>query len=82
MGPKWPKFGVLGHFLEFESLDFSDFAYYDKQAWYLADTHGPMAEKISLPNLGHLGPNLAQNRVFGKYLDLDSYDLSDIAHSD
>ena len=33
-------------------------------------------------NEGHLGPNLAQNRVFGKYLDLDSYNLSDIAYSD
>ena len=28
----WPKFGVFGHFLEFESLDFADFAYYDRQA--------------------------------------------------
>ena len=42
-----------------------------------------MAEKnFPGPNLGHLGPNLAQNRVFGKYLDLDRYDLSDIAHYD
>ena len=30
-----PKFEVFGHFLEFESLDFLDFAYYDRQAWYL-----------------------------------------------
>ena len=83
MGPNLPKSGVFGHFLEFESLDFSDFAYYDRQAWYLAGTGGPVAEKkIEGPNLGHLGPNLAQNRVFGKYLDLDSYDLSDIAHYD
>ena len=28
MGPKWPKFGVFVHF---ESLDFSDFAYCDRQ---------------------------------------------------
>ena len=83
MGPNLPIFGFFGHFLEFESLDFSDFAYYDRQAWYLADTGGPMAEKnFPGPNLGYLGPNLAQNQVFGKYLDLDSYDLSDIAHSD
>ena len=83
MGPNLPKSGVSGHFLEFESLDFSDFAYYDRQAWYLAGTGGPVAEKkFSGPNLGHLGPNLAQNRVFVLYLDIDSYDLSDIAHSD
>ena len=30
MGPDFPKSGVLGHFLQFESLDFSDFAYYDR----------------------------------------------------
>ena len=45
MGPNLPKFEVFGHFLEFESLDLSDFAYYDRQAWYLAGTGGPMAEK-------------------------------------
>ena len=33
MGPKWPKSGVFGHFLDFESLDFTDFVYcnYDRQ---------------------------------------------------
>ena len=35
LGPNLPKFEVFGHFLEFESLDFLDFAYYDRQAWYL-----------------------------------------------
>ena len=52
-------------FLEFEPLDFSDFAYYHRQARYLAGTGGPVAEKnFDGSNLGHLGPNLAQNRVF------------------
>ena len=32
-------------FLEFEPLDFSDFAYYHRQARYLAGTGGPVAEK-------------------------------------
>jgi hypothetical protein len=32
LGPNLPKFEVFGHFIEFESLDFSDFAYYDRQA--------------------------------------------------
>ena len=45
MGPNLPKFGVFGQFPVFKSLDFSDFSYYDRQAWYLADTRGPMAEK-------------------------------------
>ena len=31
MGPNLPKFGVFGHFIEFASLDFSNFAYYDRQ---------------------------------------------------
>ena len=30
-GENWPKLGVFGHFIEFESLDFSYFAYYDRQ---------------------------------------------------
>ena len=34
LGPNFPKFKVFHHFLEFESLDFLDFAYYDRQAWY------------------------------------------------
>ena len=76
-----PKFGVFGQFLEFKSLDLSNFAYYDRQA-YLADTGGPVAEKNFPAQIwGHLGPNLAQNWVFGKYLSLDSYNLSDIANS-
>ena len=29
-----------------------------------------------------LGPNLVQNLVFGSKLDVDSYNLSDITHSD
>ena len=39
-------------------------------------------KKFPGPNLGVFRPNFAQNRVFGKYLNLDSYDLSGIAHSD
>ena len=30
-GPKMIKSGVFGHFLDFESLDFSDFVYNDRQ---------------------------------------------------
>ena len=35
LGLNLPKFEVFGHFIEFESLDFLDFAYYDRQTWYL-----------------------------------------------
>ena len=41
---------MVPNLLEFESLDLSDFAYYDRQAWYLAGTGGPVAEKFSGPN--------------------------------
>ena len=30
LGSNLQKFEVFGHFLEFESLDFLDFAYYDR----------------------------------------------------
>ena len=45
LGPNLPKFEVFGHFLEFESLDFLDFAYYDRQAWYLTGESDKVAEK-------------------------------------
>ena len=45
LGPNLPKFKVFRHFLEFESLDFLDFAYYDRQAWYLTDKSQKVAEK-------------------------------------
>ena len=33
MGPKWPKSGVFWQFLDFDSLDFSDFVYYDRHQY-------------------------------------------------
>ena len=38
------KFEVFGHFLEFESLDFLDFEYYDRQAWYLTGESDKVGE--------------------------------------
>ena len=52
MGPNLPKSGVFGHFLEFESLDFSDFAYLNRQTGFLNDSGGPVAEKNSRPKFG------------------------------
>ena len=45
LGPNLPKFKGFRHFLEFESLDFLDFAYYDRHAWYLTNKSQKVAEK-------------------------------------
>ena len=56
---------VFGHFLDFESLDLSDFAYYDKQAWYLAGTGDPVAEKNFQAQIwANLGP-----KIFEKFFE-------------
>ena len=39
-------------------------------------------KKISGPNLGHFRTKFGPKSGFSKYLDSDSFDLSDIAHSD
>ena len=44
--PNLPKFEVFGHFLEFESLNFLDFAYYDRQARYLTGESDKVGEQI------------------------------------
>ena len=52
MGPNLPKFEGFGQLFKFESLDFSYFADFDRQRWYLTDNGGPVAEKNLGPNLG------------------------------
>jgi hypothetical protein len=62
MAQNGPNRGVFSHFLEFESLVFSDFAYYDRQQWYLAGTGGPVTEKkCSSPNWAHFEIFLIRN---------------------
>ena len=46
--PNFPKFEVFVHDLKIESLDFSDFVCYERQAWHLTDNGGYGAEKIAL----------------------------------
>ena len=43
----WPKFAQIWRFwsFEFESLNFLDFAYYDRRAWYLTGKSDKEAEK-------------------------------------
>ena len=43
-----PKLTVFGQFLEIASLDFADFAYYDKKEWYLAEPSGSSFQKMTL----------------------------------
>ena len=65
LGPNLPNFKFFCHFLEFESLDLLDFAYYDRQPWYLTDNN-KVAEKNYGPNLDHFRPNLGPK--FGFWL--------------
>ena len=39
-GQNWAQNEVFGHFLEIASLDFDNFAYNDRQAWYLTGYGG------------------------------------------
>ena len=45
MGPQWPKFEGFGHFLEFESLVFSNFVEYGRLEMYVTEDGGQSAEK-------------------------------------
>ena len=45
LGPNLPKFEVFGQLFKFESLNFSDFAYFNRKTGYLTDNCGPVAEK-------------------------------------
>ena len=59
-----PKFEVFGQLFRFESLNFSDFAYYDRQAWYLTDKSQKVAEKILGPKFGSFRPKLGPKLGF------------------
>ena len=39
------KIGVFGHFLEIATLDFANFAYNDRQEWYLVDPCSSSVQK-------------------------------------
>ena len=45
LGPNLPKFKVFGQLFKFESLNFSDFPYFNRKTRYLTDNCGPVAEK-------------------------------------
>ena len=45
LGPNLPKFQVFGQLFKFASLNFSDFAYFNRQTWYLTDDGGLVARK-------------------------------------
>ena len=62
--PNLPKFKVFRHFLEFDSLDFLDFAYYDRQSWYLTGKIQTVAEKLLGPKFGPFRPKLGPKLGF------------------
>ena len=65
LGSNLPKFEVFCHFLEFESLDFLDFAYYDRQAGYLTGESHKVGEKKNLgPKFGPFRPNFGPKLGF------------------
>ena len=68
-GPKRAQNEVFGHFLDKKSLDFADFAYYDRQAWYLVTDGGLCAEKNLTLNFAHLDPIVPKTRSFVHLLD-------------
>ena len=52
LGPNLPKFEVFGQLSKFKSLNFSDFANFNRQTQYLTDNGRLVAEKKNLrPNL-------------------------------
>ena len=59
--PKFAQIWGFGQLFKFESLNFSDFAYFNRLTWCLNDNGGPVAEENFLnkfgPNLD-LSPNL------------------------
>ena len=68
-GPNLHKFEAFSHFLEFESLNFLDFAYYDGQAWYLTGKSDKVDEKKLGPKFGPFRSN------FGRKLGFSHVDM-------
>ena len=64
LGPNLPKFEVFGLYLEFDSLNFLDFAYYDRRLWYLTGKSDIVAEKSLCPKFGPFKPNLGPTLGF------------------
>ena len=81
LGPKWPKFRVFGHFLEFKSLDFCHFADYDRLASYLAGkcSHFAVIKYLDMYLGLKLGPKWPKFEVFGFFLEFKSSDFRNVA---
>ena len=74
---------VLGHFHVQNALVCANFAYHDRELWYLVVSGGRSAEKkLSGPKMGHLGPILAQKVVLVGFLEFGWFFLCDIAHNE
>ena len=55
IGPKSAQIPGFGKLFKFASLNFSDFAYFSRQTWYLTDNGGLVAKKNFRAKFG---PNL------------------------
>ena len=83
MSPEWPKSGVFWHFLDFESLHFSAFVYYDRQQWYLAGTGGYCTQKNNWVQIGtilDLSPNYFCLQIH--FLEIASLVFANFAYND
>ena len=80
---KLPKFEVFGKLFKFESLNFSDFAYFNRQTWYLTANGGPVAERIFSTKFGpclDLSPNYFCLQIH--FLDCYSSEFIHFAYND
>ena len=67
-GPRGGQNEVLGHFYVQNALVFANFAYYDRELWYLVVIGGLSAEKNLLAlKWAQLGPKRGQNEVLGYF---------------
>ena len=78
-GSKW----VFFHFLEFWSIDFLYFAYYDRWAWCLATSVNKLPKKKCRPPIrGQKGVKRGQNEVFVHFLEFAPLVFANFAYYD
>ena len=82
-GQNWAQNEVFGHFLEIASLDFPNFAYNDRQAWYLTGYGGLSRWKKYFGQiLAKIGQILAPKYVNGHFLEIVSLVFANNAYED
>ena len=65
------KLVVFGHFLEIASLDFANFAYFDRWDWYLTNSSDCCSKENFLYVISHIDAvNMRKNAYFAIYFGL------------